>query len=212
MQPLALDPAGYGGTYKLIAGHVSLDLVNTISWPGSHEAHDWLHNPGNALLWCRAVALVDAKQSAAIAAQSKHRLQAQLDEMRAIRSTLTDALKPLGFQKSPDRAAVEALNNLLADTCVARRIDQKTLGWVWTEPRTLTEALAPVVWDGAHVLAEVDHSRIRHCSACDWLFYDSTRNRSRQWCDMQDCGSRTKALRYYHSQAAAKASRRRTKR
>lgn len=41
--------------------------------------------------------------------------------------------------------------------------------------------------------------RIRVCANCGWLFLDSSRNRSRIWCDMAVCGNRQKARRHYRS-------------
>src|SRR5256885_1943109 len=40
---------------------------------------------------------------------------------------------------------------------------------------------------------------VRECGApdCLWLFVDTTKNRSRQWCSMQSCGNREKARRHY---------------
>ena len=37
---------------------------------------------------------------------------------------------------------------------------------------------------------------------CFWLFLDTTRNRSRQWCSMTSCGNREKARRHYQRQRA----------
>jgi predicted RNA-binding Zn ribbon-like protein len=40
---------------------------------------------------------------------------------------------------------------------------------------------------------------VRECSGdtCGWLFVDTSRNHSRRWCDMEDCGNRAKARRHY---------------
>ena len=32
---------------------------------------------------------------------------------------------------------------------------------------------------------------------CGWLYLDESRGKRRRWCDMNDCGSRAKARRYY---------------
>jgi predicted RNA-binding Zn ribbon-like protein len=32
------------------------------------------------------------------------------------------------------------------------------------------------------------------------VFLDESRGKRRRWCDMNDCGSRAKARRYYHRQ------------
>jgi predicted RNA-binding Zn ribbon-like protein len=46
--------------------------------------------------------------------------------------------------------------------------------------------------------------RIKVCrnDECGWLFFDESRNRSRQWCDMAACGSRMKARAYRARQRA----------
>jgi predicted RNA-binding Zn ribbon-like protein len=40
--------------------------------------------------------------------------------------------------------------------------------------------------------------RLKACRSetCGWAFYDRSRNHSRTWCDMSDCGNRAKARRY----------------
>lgn len=40
--------------------------------------------------------------------------------------------------------------------------------------------------------------RLKACTnpACHWAFYDVTRNRSRTWCSMEECGNRAKTRRY----------------
>ena len=41
--------------------------------------------------------------------------------------------------------------------------------------------------------------RVKECDneTCRWLFVDMSKNRSRRWCDMKDCGNRAKARRHY---------------
>ncbi|MGA7157197.1 MAG: CGNR zinc finger domain-containing protein [Acidobacteriaceae bacterium] len=44
-------------------------------------------------------------------------------------------------------------------------------------------------------------ARIGVCEgeSCGWLFFDESRGKRRRWCDMNDCGSRAKARRYYET-------------
>ena len=57
---------------------------------------------------------------------------------------------------------------------------------------TIRDAMVDGTWE-----------RIKVCAAddCRWAFYDRSRNRSRAWCEMQDCGNRAKvrAFRERHS-------------
>ena len=65
-------------------------------------------------------------------------------------------------------------------------------------------ALSPLV--GTLMAAQADRSwaRVKACArdSCRWLFYDTTRNRSRTWCTSTTCGSREKARRAYRRQLA----------
>jgi len=60
--------------------------------------------------------------------------------------------------------------------------------------------LWPILRSGADLLASEDRERVGQCAddrGCGWLFFDASRNRSRRWCNMEDCGNRAKAKRHY---------------
>jgi predicted RNA-binding Zn ribbon-like protein len=38
--------------------------------------------------------------------------------------------------------------------------------------------------------------RIKRCGGCPYLFFDESRNRSRRWCSMNDCGTDQKVRRF----------------
>jgi len=44
-----------------------------------------------------------------------------------------------------------------------------------------------------HTLA---HVQMCNGDNCGWLFIDSSKNHSRRWCDMRDCGNRAKIRRH----------------
>jgi len=41
-------------------------------------------------------------------------------------------------------------------------------------------------------------NQVRQCRGdnCGWLFVDGSKNHSRRWCDMRDCGNRAKVRRH----------------
>lgn len=198
MNPVPLDPGVYDGTYKLIGGEISLDFVNTVSWPDLDREHDWLDRPGNVTAWAVAAGVIGEDSRDVLDARPQTRLWEELEQVRRIRNDIRDALKPLAFGEQPSRAAIEILDMLAHQIYAHRRIDPALYKWTWVYPASLTEVFAPVIWNAAHVLTDSDHARIGHCPSCNWIFYDTTRNHGRRWCDMTDCGSRDKALRYYH--------------
>src|SRR5207302_8625031 len=71
--------------------------------------------------------------------------------------------------------------------------------WTWQDGKTtLDRMLWPVTLSAADLLTSGDLSRVRQCSGheCGWMFLDTSRNRSRHWCDMKDCGNREKVSRF----------------
>jgi len=44
--------------------------------------------------------------------------------------------------------------------------------------------------------------RVKDCAACRWLFVDESRNRSRRWSTMEECGTHEKVRRYLERRAA----------
>jgi len=65
------------------------------------------------------------------------------------------------------------------------------------------------LWEIAHSAADLltsgDQERVKECASttCEWVFLDKSRNRSRRWCDMSDCGNRAKARRFQARKRAA---------
>jgi predicted RNA-binding Zn ribbon-like protein len=201
MDALLLNPGTYPGTYKLVGGEPSLDLINTVSWPGTDREHDWFDRTTNVTLWAVAAGLLgeaDRKRIDQALANDPSQSDAQLAAVRTLRAALRDAIAPRAAGETPARVPLEQLDRLLHQAFRRRRLDPGTLRWTWLPATNLEEIMAPVVWNAGRVLTEIDHRRLGLCPSCDWLFHDTTRNRSRRWCDMGDCGSRDKALRYYH--------------
>ncbi len=186
MEALDLDSAGYPGTYKLIGGRVSLNFINTVSWPLTDRRHDWLSSVTNVHRWATAVDL-DA-----------HGIRpGEIDSIQATRATITDLLSPLAHGQQPAKPAIEEFNDMLSSSNARRSLDSTTLAWIWRDQTPQQTLLDPIIVDAADLASRRDRSRLRHCPACDWTFYDETRNGRRRWCDMADCGSRAKSRRYY---------------
>ena len=59
--------------------------------------------------------------------------------------------------------------------------------------------LDPIIKSAADLLVSPELKRVKQCADdfCGWLFMDKSRNNSRRWCSMKDCGNRAKAHRHY---------------
>jgi len=58
--------------------------------------------------------------------------------------------------------------------------------------------LGEVAASFATMLAEGDPTRIKICANtdCGWVIYDTSRNRTRRWCDKTECGNLIKVRRH----------------
>jgi predicted RNA-binding Zn ribbon-like protein len=66
----------------------------------------------------------------------------------------------------------------------------------------------PIAFAAVQLLLDDDlRSRVGQCAdaeGCGWLFLDLSKNRSRRWCSIRECGNRAKQRRL---QSRARASR-----
>ena len=76
--------------------------------------------------------------------------------------------------------------------------------WSWTRVADLTRPLLPVVHAAITLLTDGPLDRIKGCAGCRYLFLDESKNRSRRWCSMDDCGTAEKSRRYVARGAAAR--------
>jgi predicted RNA-binding Zn ribbon-like protein len=82
---------------------------------------------------------------------------------------------------------------------------------VGTDPARLVDDR--LAYAAVEVTTAVDLRHLRSCpvadGGCGWLFLDRSRNGSRRWCAMGDCGTTAKARRLTARRRAARAAARR---
>ncbi len=81
------------------------------------------------------------------------------------------------------------------------------LAFRWTEDRETPEALLwPILRSAVDLLTSPLLDRAGECQnpTCGWLFIDTSKNHSRRWCDMNDCGNQAKARNFYRRKRAQK--------
>ena len=192
--------------FDLDAGRVCLDLVNT----HSRRTGDHLASYADLIALAHQSALItptDAKRLLRLAAQDPVQAQGVLTRAYRLRDALSRIFSAIAGRRAPASADLDVLNSDLAATMPQARVvpaaadgQQFTWGWVGGSGRVLDAPLWPIVRSAADLLtAPDDLARVRLCGAplCAWLFLDTSKNRSRQWCSMQSCGNREKARRHY---------------
>jgi predicted RNA-binding Zn ribbon-like protein len=103
-----------------------------------------------------------------------------------------DALRALLADKG-DPEAIAALNAAAGQARLAVRFDPG--GAARLEGDGLVASMLAII---ARAQADGTWPRMKACRAedCGWAFYDRSRNRSRAWCSMSECGNRAKARSY----------------
>ena len=154
--------------------------------------------------WGRHAGLLtdaDAKQLLRLAVQEPKSAAVVLKRALSLRQALYRLFNDMIQQRRSDPQDLKRLNEELM---IARGhqlliSSGSKLQWNWTVGRNdLDRLLWPVAIYAAELLASDDLSRLHQCKGeeCGWLFWDVSRNRSRQWCEMRDCGNLAKAKRF----------------
>lgn len=120
----------------------------------------------------------------------------------AVRETIYRVLAAVAQGRDPEAADMGAYNHILSRAMTHLRLTPTAagIGWAWSvEADDLEQMLWPVVWSAAELMASHDVNHLRLCASdsCDWLFLDTSKNHSRRWCRMKNCGNRAKARSHY---------------
>jgi predicted RNA-binding Zn ribbon-like protein len=126
------------------------------------------------------------------------------DLARAIelREALREALLTNNTEPLPP-TTVARLNDALAGVSLEVRVNEDCTIDLEPGGRGLDAALAQIASIIREAMLSGEWARLKVCPAddCLWAFYDRSRNRSRTWCRMDECGNRAKvrAFRERHS-------------
>jgi predicted RNA-binding Zn ribbon-like protein len=205
----------------LVGGHPALDLVNTVE-PGTPRPRDHLADPPALLRWARRVGLVDDAEAAGVAEswdRDPGSGDAALAAVRDMREALHTVLLAVAGARPLDPgvvvAALERLHGRWAAAVARSRLlltpdgsSAARLAVGGVPDQLVPDRAADAALD---VLRGADPARLRRCppeaGGCGWLFVDRSRNGSRRWCRMADCGSTVKARRLTERRRAARAGR-----
>jgi predicted RNA-binding Zn ribbon-like protein len=188
--------------FKLNAEHVALDFVNTLDDRfASSGPQELIFGYADLLRFCRQAGILThaecVRLNALPAASQKQALQAAL-ELREILARICYSWLEERSPDSKDRLALEQW--------AVRCLQHRQLRWrdsrlVWEWKRLENEADMPTLFlaqAAVELLTADPPPRLHACASatCRWLFLDTSRNRTRRWCDMKICGNRAKARRF----------------
>jgi predicted RNA-binding Zn ribbon-like protein len=204
------------GPLNVVGGHVALDLVNTVEprVPGSTEGNDHLGAPDDLAHWASRVALLDEDEVADVRrawSEGDQGARALAVALEVREATYAVLLAQLGTLDDADDALEvllrhwrQAMGRSTLSLAPGDTGDRLRVG---TDPAMLVpDRLAHAA---VALLRTLDPHQLKTCplaeGGCGWLFLDRSRNSSRRWCSMEDCGARAKARRLTARRRGARA-------
>ena len=194
-----------GGREAAQRALVCLEFANTADWHSSDRPQETLHTYEDLLGWAVAHAVIPPALADALRRRSEREPQVAVKvHQRAI--ALREAVYRIFVARIaaaiPAQEDAALLNSELQRAFPQYRLDLGADGPAWhlaTERAELDLPLWPIAQSAAElVLSETLRDRVGQCAdpaGCGWLFLDLSKNRSRRWCSIQDCGNRAKQRR-----------------
>lgn len=199
-----LDPAAR--RFEFIGGALCLDFANTVDWHAGVSPEDKLRGFPDLLEWAFQAGVIGVETVRRLTAESLKKPDEASGIFRragAFRESLYGLLAGIAHDRRPSAEALAAVNSVLSEALGHLALTQGPGGFRLDWPDLgsgMDRILWPIARSAADLLAFGDPSRIRQCAddrGCGWLFLDRSRNRSRRWCSMEDCGNRAKAGRHF---------------
>jgi predicted RNA-binding Zn ribbon-like protein len=206
--------------FELDGGTVSLDFLNTVSgMRRSANPRDRLQGYGDVVYWAEQVGVIDGRRAAELYRRAEREPQraaeAHAEAIRR-REALHDVVLAAVDRRPAPEAALETVNRWIADALAQRRFRPAGAGKfeaALADDGDLLAFLRPVALDAAELLErEVSSGLVGVCEErlvgrCAWFFLDTTRNHSRRFCSMKECGNRAKQRRHYERTKGAQRQR-----
>jgi predicted RNA-binding Zn ribbon-like protein len=188
--------------FKLNAEHVALDFVNTLDDRYAPRGpRELLPSYADLIRFCRQAGILthaEAARLSALPGASQERAQRSAIELRELLARVFYRWVEGRSPAAEDRIALEEWSAACARHRELRWKNEH-LEWTWKALATDAEAPALLLAQrGLELLIGDEPARLRTCASetCRWLFLDTSKNRTRRWCDMKICGNRAKARRY----------------
>lgn len=194
--------------FEFTGGRLCLDFVNTLSDRFKAVPGEVLNTYTDLLVWSRRAQILKADQVERLrsTAEQPPLLAAHwLVETRRLRAVLFRIFSAIAGGQAAPAEEISEFNRFFAEAVTHLRLVPEKTGftWHWTDEEQNPELpLWFIVRDAADLLTSPAVDAVRMCASddCDWLFLDTSKNRSRRWCDMKTCGNRAKVRRYYTRQ------------
>jgi len=160
------------------------------------EGSEELDSPGALLTWFAGMDLLDAEAAAD---------ERDLERALALREGIRDLLLANNGEEI-ESVRIRELNRAIGSVCLTVRFDDDGRATLKPESSGVSAALGRILAAVVRATDEGIWGRLKVCpnEACQWAFYDRSKNCSGRWCTMKVCGNRMKARTFRQRQASRK--------
>lgn len=188
---------------RIVGGNLAIDFVNTRVGPagGPPDEDDVLVAYDDLVAWSLHIGATTAPEASALRRRAGHdRTSAGRAYRRAIdlREALDRVFRAIAEGRPPASKSIRALQDAEAESLARAALVQVDgeFVWTWDGDGSLDRPIRPVVHAAIDLLTTGPLDRVKACGGCSFLFLDESKNRSRRWCSMEDCGTNEKMRRF----------------
>ena len=200
-----MDTSGRAvSTVPLDGGHLALDFVNTVGGlrvsPPS-PADELLESYEDLVVWCVRLGVVseaDGQTLTRAASRDEKCARRTLRRTKELRDLVYAIFRPIAEGAEPPADLLDMLREAERDALRDARLapSDGAMRWTWPPPRDLADPLRPLAHSAVDLLTSGPLEHLKVCGNCRWLFLDQSRNHSRRWCSMEECGKQMKQRRF----------------
>src|ERR671931_1872700 len=124
---------------------------------------------------------------------------AQLELARELRESIHAAATATAIHDALPASAVQVINDCsVQGRAAAILTPEGHRQWRLSSASCVEDALSVIAADAISIIAGERDGRLALCASptCQAAFFDTSRSRTRKWCDMNTCGNRQKKARF----------------
>jgi predicted RNA-binding Zn ribbon-like protein len=212
----ALKNTNLGRDWGSVTERLPLNFANTVELHASTQPKEKLKSYFDLVSWCLAAGLLTENEAQYVLREAENHpseTSAVLDKAIELREIIYRIFSAIANDREAESADLANLNKAHIEALSQAKIVPTINGfdWSWAVGKeSLDRMLWPIAHSAVSLLTSEDIDRVGQCGddrGCGWLFFDTSRNHSRRWCSMEDCGNRAKAHRahrHYYRQSMKK--------
>jgi predicted RNA-binding Zn ribbon-like protein len=197
---------------KIASEDLCLNFLNTVCWQEGTETGEYLKTPEDLALWACRVGVLNRESTDKLLKnidtqpnQAMELFKRALKLRKAIMRMINSSLQKQPIANKDLKVFNTNLRNTLKYTNMLHYDDGFVLDFSESQD-SMVYILYSVVQSAMDLFTSDTFKKVKRCNdpSCGWFFSDSSKNRSRRWCSMEDCGNRSKARRFYEKQIKLK--------